>query len=153
MRAAASAPALALAAALAAAAPPAAARQDPFADRWIETGAARLEALDKITGRVSVLVRPLEAPARFGTLEIRVRACHRRPPELPPDSAAFLEIDEPGRAGDEPLFRGWMFASSPGLSPLEHPVYDVVVLDCVAAPDTAASSGSQSDGAAAAGSE
>ena len=137
------------------AAAPAAARDDPFADRWIETAAARLEGLDKVTGRVSALDAPVGATVRFAELEIHVRACHRRPPELPPDSAAFLEIagsQAPG-APPAPLFRGWMFASSPGLSALEHPTYDVILLDCPAPPEDEASSGSQSEGGESAGSE
>ena len=125
---------------------------DPFADRWSTTGAVRLEALDKVTGRVSVIETPVDDPIRFGTLDVRVHACRRRPPELPPDSAAWLEIDERKRP-ESPvatLFRGWMFASSPSLSALEHPVYDVIVLDCIDAPDA---SDSREEGADDAGSE
>ena len=68
---------------------------------------------------------------RFGTLEIIARACDKRPPEEPPESAAFLDVWEL-RRGEPPtsVFRGWMYASSPALSALEHPVYDVWVLDC-----------------------
>ena len=54
--------------------------EDLFADRWRVAETARLEALDKVTGRVSVIELPLESPTQFGTLEIIVRACHRRPP-------------------------------------------------------------------------
>ena len=130
--------AVALAAAAASIAGSAAAEDaaDPFADRWLTTGAVRLEALDKVTGRVSSIEAPVDLPVRFGTLDVRLRACRRRPPELPPDSAAYLEIDERKRPETpaSTLFRGWMFASSPGLSALEHPVYDVIVLDCIDAP-------------------
>lgn len=130
--------AVALAAAAASIAGSAAAEDaaDPFADRWLTTGAVRLEALDKVTGRVSSIEAPVDLPVRFGTLDVRLRACRRRPPELPPDSAAYLEIDERKRPETPAatLFRGWMFASSPGLSALEHPVYDVIVLDCIDAP-------------------
>ena len=68
---------------------------------------------------------------RFGTLSIRVRDCEKSPPEETPENAAFLEIDEvrPGEARTR-LFSGWMFASSPAVSALEHPVYDVWVIDC-----------------------
>lgn len=68
---------------------------------------------------------------RIGTLEILVRACRYRPPEEPPESAAFLDITEtrPGAPAQE-VFRGWMFASSPALSAMEHPIYDVWVLSC-----------------------
>jgi hypothetical protein len=106
---------------------------DLFADRWLVAETARLEALDKVTGRVSVIELPLDTPTRFGTLDIVVRACHRRPPEVPPDSASFLEVTERRETAEpsEPLFRGWVFASSPGLSALEHPVYDVIVLECL----------------------
>ena len=130
------------------------AADDPFADRWAETGVARLEALDKVTGRVSVIDAAVGAPTRFGTLGIRVRACHRRPPELPPDSAALLRIDERRRGEPEArtLFSGWMFSSSPSLSALEHPVYDVIVLDCLEVSGEAASA-SQSAAGDASGSE
>jgi hypothetical protein len=92
---------------------------------------AVLQALDKITARVSTIEAPVGDLVTFGTLEIIVRICDKRPPEEPPESAAFVDIWEVRRG--EPtasLFRGWMFASSPALSALEHPVYDVWVLDC-----------------------
>jgi len=92
---------------------------------------AVLQGLDKITARISTFETPIDQPIGFGALEITVRSCHKRPPTEPPESAAFLEIVE--RRQDEPsvrLFTGWMFASSPALSAMEHPVYDVWVLDC-----------------------
>jgi hypothetical protein len=96
---------------------------------------ALLEGLDKITARVSKFEAPVGASVRFGTLSIRVRDCEKNPPEEAPESAAFLEIDEmrPGEDKARRLFSGWMFASSPALSALEHPVYDVTLLDCKAA--------------------
>ena len=92
---------------------------------------ALLQGLDKITARVSKFEAPVDASVRFGTLSIRVRDCEKSPPEDPPESAAFLEIDEL-RPGEDRVrvFSGWMFASSPALSALENPVYDVNVLDC-----------------------
>ncbi len=93
--------------------------------------AAILQGLDKITARISTIKAPVGQPVRFGTLEITVRACDKRPPEEPPESAAYMEIREL-RPGEQParVFAGWMFASSPALSALEHPVYDVSVVDC-----------------------
>ena len=95
---------------------------------------ALLQGLDKITARVSKFEAPVGAPVHFGTLAIRVRDCEKSPPEDTPESSAFLEIDEtrPGETRTR-VFSGWMFASSPALSALEHPVYDVVLLDCKAA--------------------
>src|SRR6516164_7336177 len=92
---------------------------------------ALLEGLDKITARVSTFEAPVGTPVQFGTLSIRVRDCEKNPPEDPPESAAFLEIDElrPGEVNLR-VFSGWMFASSPALWALEHPVYDLNVLDC-----------------------
>ena len=102
----------------------AAAQADPYQ-------IAVLQALDKVSARVSVLDVPVGQTVAFGTLEITARACDKRPPEETPESAAFLEIVEkrPGEAAATP-FIGWMFASSPALSAMEHPVYDVWVLDC-----------------------
>jgi hypothetical protein len=93
--------------------------------------AAILQGLDKITARVTPIKVPIGQTARFGTLEIQVRACNKRPPEEPPETAAYVEIREV-KSGEEPtkVFGGWMFASSPALSTLEHAVYDVWVTDC-----------------------
>ncbi len=90
-----------------------------------------LQALDKLTARVFKIEVEIGRPTRFGTLDIIAHTCNKRPPEESPETTAFLEITEV-REGEEPatLFIGWMFASSPALSALEHPVYDVWVLDC-----------------------
>lgn len=92
---------------------------------------AILQGLDKITARVTAIRAEVGTAVRFGTLTILVRRCHKRPPEEPPESTAFLEISE-RRPGKPPadLFAGWMFASSPSVVSLEHPVYDVWVVDC-----------------------
>ncbi len=92
---------------------------------------AVLGTMDKVTARVSTIEAPVGRVVRFGTLEIIARTCDKRPPEETPESAAFLDIWEvrPGEAAVS-LFRGWMFRSSPALSAMEHPVYDVWVVDC-----------------------
>ena len=96
---------------------------------------AVLQGLDKVTARISTIRAPLDEPTRFGTLEVVARACRETPPTEPPESAAFLEIRELPPASDVngapvDLFSGWMFASSPAVSALEHPVYDIWVIDC-----------------------
>lgn len=90
-----------------------------------------LQGMDKVTARVTTIEAPVGEVIRFGTLEIIARHCDKRPPEETPESASFLDIWEirHGEAAVS-LFRGWMYASSPALSALEHPVYDVWVLDC-----------------------
>ena len=95
-------------------------------------GLAVLQGLDKVTARISTVRAPIGVTVRFGSLRIVARICRKTPPEEPPESAAFLEIDDvkPGEAPHR-IFSGWMFASSPALSALEHPVYDVWVIDCM----------------------
>ena len=92
---------------------------------------AVLQGLDKVTARVSTFNAPIDATIKFGTLEIIVRKCDKRSPEETPESAAFIDVWEvrPGELTMS-VYRGWMFASSPALAAMEHPVYDVWVLDC-----------------------
>jgi len=92
---------------------------------------AVLMALDKVTARVSTLEIPVGMQTGYKTLRIAVRACRKASPLDTPESSAFLEISEK-REGSEPMiiFAGWMFASSPALSAMDHPVYDVWVTDC-----------------------
>ena len=92
---------------------------------------AVLRGLDKVTARVSTFEAKKNSHIRFGTLRILVRFCDKRPPEETPETSVFLEIIDI-RPGGQPIrvFTGWMFASSPALSALEHPTYDVWVIDC-----------------------
>jgi len=98
----------------------------------LQGSGALLQGLDKVTARISPIHAPVGEVVRFGTLEIAVRRCLKRSPEEPPESAALLDVREV-RPGEAPvvLFQGWMFASSPSLNALEHPVYDVWVKDCL----------------------
>lgn len=103
----------------------------PAVQAAIEGDTVVLQGLDKVTARVWTFDARIGEPIRFGTLEIVPRFCARTPPEEPPESKAFLDIYEvrDGKKGAD-LFHGWMFASSPALNALEHPVYDVWVVDC-----------------------
>jgi len=94
--------------------------------------AAILRGLDKITARVGLIEAPIGAPVAFGRLTITARACVKRPPEETAEVTAFLEILEQPPGVSQPVMRftGWMFASTPALSALDHPVYDVTVIDC-----------------------
>ena len=90
-----------------------------------------LRGLDKVTGRAIDINAPAGVPVKFGTLIMTARYCYTVPPEEPPETTAFLQIDEDKRG--EPakrLFSGWMFASTPALNALEHSVYDVWVITC-----------------------
>lgn len=96
---------------------------------------AVIQGLDKITARVSRFDATVGRPVSFGTLSILVRDCEKSAPEDRTENAAFVEIYE-NRPGEQKgrLFGGWMFSSSPALSALEHPVYDVNLLECKGAP-------------------
>ena len=99
---------------------------------------AVLQGLDKVTARISRLEVAVGETVAFGSLEITLRTCRETPPTEEPESAAFLEIDDdPPDAAAQRVFSGWMFASSPGLSALEHPVYDVWLLACSTASSAA----------------
>ena len=108
-----------------------------------------IRALNKVTAKCLDLVVPMEETVGFGSLDVTARYCDKRPPEEFPETTAFLQIRDRGRAAaadgapsgpaligadgepvGERVFSGWMFASSPALNPLEHPVYDVWVIDC-----------------------
>lgn len=90
-----------------------------------------LETLDKISARVSRVEVPIGTTITFGSLKITPRHCDKRPPEETPESSVFIEIIEELPDEQPKLeFSGWMFASSPALSALDHPVYDVWVVDC-----------------------
>ena len=111
---------------------------------------AVMQGLDKISARVSKFDAPVGAPVAFGRLSVVVRDCERSAPEDRPENAAFVEIYEnrPGEAHNK-LFSGWMFSSSPALSALENPVYDVNLLECKAAASAAAPAPTRSSPAAA----
>jgi hypothetical protein len=101
------------------------------ASEMVDRDIAVLQGLDKVTARISTFEVAVGETARFGTLLITLRACREAPPIDPPEAAAFLEIKEV-KPDEEPVtrFSGWMFASSPALSALEHPIYDVWVTGC-----------------------
>jgi hypothetical protein len=94
----------------------------------------KLRSLDKITARSMSFEAEVGATVKFGGLYIKVQACRKAPPIEQPESAAFLQIWEASTADERDsdwVFSGWMFASSPGLSFMDHPIYDVWVLDCL----------------------
>lgn len=118
-------------------------------NRLQQAGGAKLRALDKITGNSTDISARVGQSVNHGRIKVTVRACYQSSPQDAPEAAAFLEIystappkeqktsaDATMHRGAQPigpdglLFSGWMFASSPGLSALEHPTYDVWVISC-----------------------
>jgi hypothetical protein len=91
-----------------------------------------LQALDKASARITTFSGKIGGLLKFRTLEIRVRRCQRTPSGKKPEVAAYLQIfDVDGKSKKrEMVFSGWMFVSSPALSAMDHPTYDVWVKDC-----------------------
>jgi hypothetical protein len=97
----------------------------------VENGMAIFAALDKVTAAVQKVTAKLNDTEPFRTLRITPRACYTSPPTEPPRTSTFVEIDEIMFDGKEKrIFSGWMFAESPGLNPLLHPVFDVWLTSC-----------------------
>ena len=92
---------------------------------------AVFSGLDKITGRTIAFEAATGETVQFGTLQITERACYTRPATEAPQTTSFVEVDEiDADKKYKRIFSGWMFAASPGLHGIEHPIYDVWLTDC-----------------------
>jgi hypothetical protein len=102
---------------------------------------AVFSGLDKITGRITSFDVAINETVQFGALQVTPRVCYTRPPTETPNTDAFVEVSEVTLQGEvKRIFGGWMFASSPGLHAVEHPIYDVWLTDCKGAASTVATS-------------
>ena len=98
----------------------------------IETNAALMQAMDKVTGRVNKITVPVNSKVAFGDFSLVLRACKKRPAEETPENFAFIDVTDKSFGTDEyNIFRGWVLSSTPGISAIEHPIYDVWLLECV----------------------
>jgi hypothetical protein len=103
----------------------------PALAQRVENSVAVFAALDKVTAKISRLEIPLGQTASFGSLKVTPRACYTRLPTEPPKTTTFVEVEEIQLDGKEKrIFTGWMFADSPGLNAVEHPVFDVWLTEC-----------------------
>jgi hypothetical protein len=97
----------------------------------IENQMAVFSGLDKITGRIISFDVAIGETVQFGALQVVPRVCYTRPPTETPNTDAFLEVSEVTLQGEvRRIFAGWMFAASPGLHAVEHPIYDIWLTDC-----------------------
>lgn len=97
----------------------------------IENPVAVFNGLDKITGRITEFDVPIEKTVAFGELKVTPHICYTRPPTEAPNTTSYVDVDELTLKNEQKrVFSGWMFASSPGLSGVEHPIYDVWLIDC-----------------------
>ncbi len=97
----------------------------------IKNPTAVFSGLDKITGRIITFEAAVDETVQFGSLQLTARVCYSRPEYENPQTTSFVEVDEVGFDNSyKKLFSGWMFASSPGLNAIEHPVYDIWLTEC-----------------------
>ncbi len=107
-----------------------AAEETPPPER-IANPVAQFAGLDKVTGRIFAFDVKVDETVQFGALQVTPRVCYTRPPTEQPETIAFVEVDEITLQNEtKRIFAGWMFAASPGLNAVEHPIYDVWVTDC-----------------------
>lgn len=99
-----------------------------------------IRALNKVTAQAALLTLKPGETVKFGQLEITAQTCRTSAPTSQTDYAAYLDIVEqiPKMPAPKALFHGWMYASSPSITSLEHPVYDVTMVECKAVPTTPA---------------
>ncbi len=99
----------------------------------IDYPVVKIQALDKSTARTTTLEAKVGETIQYGSLFIKVQACRKSEPLEKPESASFIQVWEVPLHSEksEWVFSGWMFASSPALSAMDHAVYDVWVLDCL----------------------
>jgi hypothetical protein len=92
---------------------------------------ASFSGLDKITGRIIIFDADIGETVQFGALRVKTDACYTRPATETTNTDAFVEVDEITLQGEvKRIFSGWMFAASPGLHGVEHPIYDIWLTDC-----------------------
>ena len=118
----------------------------PAAADKIKNPTAVFSGLDKITGRIVTFEVAIDETVQFGALQLTPRVCYTRPPTESPKTTGFLEVDEVTLDNKyRRIFTGWMFASSPGLHAIEHPIYDVWLMDCKGGTDVIAEAREQED--------
>ena len=108
---------------------------NPSFSNWIDGNVVTLQGLDKITARIKTLKFKVGNKNNFGVLEIFVKRCVLSKPTETPESIAYITIFDNSEKNIKNkqtniVFNGWMFASSPALNSLEHPVYDLILISC-----------------------
>lgn len=97
----------------------------------IENASAVFSGLDKITGRIIKFDVAINETVQFGALQVVPRVCYTRPPTESQNTNGFVEVSEVTLQGEvRRIFTGWMYAASPGLHAVEHPIYDIWLSDC-----------------------
>ena len=98
----------------------------------IETNSALMQAMDKVTGRVNKITVPVNTKVTYGDFSLVLRSCKKRPAEETPENFAFVDVADKSFGSEEyNIFRGWILSSAPGINAIEHPIYDIWLLECI----------------------
>lgn len=97
-------------------------------ESWIPKGTADLVLLDKVSGKPTDVAVKVGASTVYGSITVKVRSCMARPADQPADATAFVDVTD--TRGESDVFKGWIFANEPGVSQMQHPVYDLKLLRC-----------------------
>jgi hypothetical protein len=97
-------------------------------DTWLPRTTADIQVLDKVNAQSGVVTLKVGQVAENASLSITLRGCAVRPPDLPQDATAYIDVADSRKGA--PGFHGWIFANEPALSMLEHPIYDLRLLAC-----------------------
>jgi hypothetical protein len=109
----------------------------PAVAETIANPIAAFSGLDKITGRITNFDVYINETVQYGALQLTPRACYTRPATETQRTSVFLEVDQVSlKGGTQRVFTGWMFADSPALNAIDHPVYDIWLVDCKQQSDT-----------------
>ena len=98
----------------------------------IETNSALMQAMDKVTGRVNKITVPVNTKVTYGDFSLVLRSCKKRPAEETPENFAFVDVTDKSFGSEEyNIFRGGILSSAPGINAIEHPIYDIWLLECI----------------------
>ena len=102
----------------------------PLFSKYIESKKAEIKILDKITTKVETIEISVNASINFDSLVIKIFACFKNPPEDIPENFVLLKIYDKIISDDQAIYQGWMISSSPSITPLEHPIFDLWLVEC-----------------------
>ncbi len=103
----------------------------PLFSQYIENTKAEIKILDKITAKVETFEIDVNDSLNFNSLFVEIFACYKNPPEDIPENFVLLKIyDKIINSKDQAIYQGWMISSSPSTTPLEHPIYDLWLVEC-----------------------
>ena len=93
---------------------------------------AILVGLDKITAKSKEILVNLNETKTFGPLEIKILKCKKIKANNRINDVAYMQVKDLTKTENEKvfIFNGWTFASDPSLTPFDHAIYDLQLVNC-----------------------